>query len=279
MAGHRECGVCLRCAVRSAGVALLAVLAFVAVLAAGDGLRNRAVAACFAVVPAGLVFGLYVAVFWLSGGRYLGISDMRGWNFYSRVAPFADCTKFTPPKGTEVLCETRPPAERPGPFGYVWDLQSAPRRAFELGPETGKKLEKFAYKVMRHQPLDYARAVLLDLARFVEPSLGGNRPLAGQPREVISFGWRDPEVERTVVRAMAWDYRGAEVTVRAQAFLGAYQQYISIRCWWLLPLTISTGCGFLARAGKPPVRGFVVWAWRSRALYPAGANRLIRFQG
>lgn len=230
--------------VRSAGVALLAVLAFVAVIAAGDGLRARGVAACFAVIPAGLVFGLYVAVFWLSGGRYLGISDMRGWNFYSRVAPFADCSKFTPPKGTEVLCETRPPAERPGPFGYVWDLQSVPRRMFELGPETGKKLEEFACEVVRHQPLDYARAVLLDLARFVEPSLGGNRPLAGQPREIISFGWRDPEVERLVVRAMALDYRGTEVTVRAQAFLGAYQQYISIRCWWLVPLAISTVAGF-----------------------------------
>lgn len=235
--------------VRSVGVALLAVLAFVAVLAARDGLRDRTVAAGFAVIPAVLVFGLYFAAFWLSDGRYLGISDMRGWNLYSRVAPFADCTKFKPPKDTEVLCEARGPSERPGPFGYVWDLQSVPRRTFELGPETGRKLEKFAYKVMRHQPLDYAQAVLLDLARFVEPSLGGNRPLAGQPREVLSFGWRDREVEGMVVRAMASDYRGAEVTVRAQAFLGAYQQYVSIRCWWLIPLTISTLMGFWRARG------------------------------
>jgi len=229
--------------VRSVGVALLAVLAFVAVLAGRNGPRDRIVAICFAVTPAVLIFGLYFAVFWLSGGRYLGISDMRGWNLYSRVAPFADCSKFTPPKGTEVLCEARAPSERPGPFGYVWDLQSVPRRTFELGPETGRKLEKFAYAVIRHQPADYARAVLLDLARFVEPSLDGNRPLAGQPREIISFGWRDAEVESMVVRAMASDYRGTEVTVRAQTFLGAYQQYVSIRCWWLVPLVFSTLVG------------------------------------
>ena len=236
--------------VRSVGVALLPVLALVALSAAGDSLRDRGVAACFALIPAGLVFGVYFTVVWLSGGRYLGISDMRGWNLYSRVAPFADCTKFTPPKDTKVLCETRAPSERPGPFGYVWDLQSVPRQVFELGPETGRKLEKFAYKVIRHQPVDYAQAVLVDLARFVEPGLGENRPWAGQPREIVSFGWRDAAVERMVVRAMGWEYRGVEVTVHGQGFLGAYQQYISVRCWWLIPLMISALVGFCRARGN-----------------------------
>ena len=231
-------------------MALLPVLALVALSAAGDSLRDRGVAACFALIPAGLVFGVYFTVVWLSGGRYLGISDMRGWNLYSRVAPFADCTKFTPPKDTKVLCETRAPSERPGPFGYVWDLQSVPRQVFELGPETGRKLEKFAYKVIRHQPVDYAQAVLVDLARFVEPGLGENRPWAGQPREIVSFGWRDAAVERMVVRAMGWEYRGVEVTVHGQGFLGAYQQYISVRCWWLIPLMISALVGFCRARGN-----------------------------
>ncbi len=73
---------------------------------------------------------------------------MRGWNLYARAAPFADCGKFTPPAGTEILCEQRPPSERPGPFGYVWDLKSTPRRMFVLGPESSRKLGVFGQRAI-----------------------------------------------------------------------------------------------------------------------------------
>ena len=76
----------------------------------------------------------------LAHDRYLGLNDMRGWNLYAHVAPFADCGKFTPPEGTAILCVARPPAKRPGPFGYVWDRECVARKRFELGPKTGRKL-------------------------------------------------------------------------------------------------------------------------------------------
>jgi len=105
------------------------------------------------------------------GCPILGLTDISGWNLYSRVAPFADCGKFTPPEGTAILCQERPPSKRPGPFGYVWDLESVPRKRFELGPKTGRKLGEFAKRAIIHQPWDYASSVLIDLVRFMNPLL------------------------------------------------------------------------------------------------------------
>ena len=175
---------------------------------------------------------------------------MSGWNVYCRVAPFADCSKFTPPAGTEVLCEETPPAKRPGPFGYVWDLESVPRKVFPLGPETGKRLEQFAYETIRSQPSDYLRSVGVDLTRYIRPSIGGSRVFSGQPREIISFGWRDPAVEKMVVDAMSWNYEGVTVRVRAQKFLGAYQSVARVGGVALLALLgLATAGVWRATAG------------------------------
>jgi len=37
------------------------------------------------------------------------VGPATGWHLYGRVAPFADCGQFTPPKGTEPLCHPNPP--------------------------------------------------------------------------------------------------------------------------------------------------------------------------
>jgi hypothetical protein len=176
-----------------------------------------------ALLPGAGVYCTYIAVVQMSHGQYLGLSDMRGWNLYSRVAPFADCREFTPPEGTQVLCESRGPAARPGPFGYVWDLTSTPRKSFALGPETGGPLEAFAMQAITHQPAAYVRAVAVDLARYFIPSLS-SRPYAGQPPEILSFGWRDCQLEQLVVRAMAKRYRGATVHIVGQRWLALYQR-------------------------------------------------------
>lgn len=240
-------GACCAAAtvVRSVGVVLLPIVVVAVALRAGKEWRAPA-----AVLLGGLaVLGSYGAAFWLSGGQYLGLSDMRGWNLYSRVAPFADCRKFTPPPGTEMLCETRKPRKRPGPFGYVWDLESLPRKTFELGPATGKKLEAFAYAAIAHQPKAYVRAVLIDLARYVNPSLGGVRRYGGQPREILSFGWRDKEVEDFIVETMRRTYRGTAVTVRSPQLLASYQSVVRLHGILLLALFLLTIAGVCVGRG------------------------------
>lgn len=101
------------------------------------------------------------------------------WDLYGRVAPFADCRRFTPPAGTEGLCEATPPAERPLYQTGVWYVfnQSSPAVA-SIGPpwtnppEPGSmaRLRRFSLAAIEGQPLDYLHAVWQDAVRLIDPS-------------------------------------------------------------------------------------------------------------
>ena len=201
---------------RSVGLVLLPVLFACTVFFVTGPLRARSMATFASLLPGVAIFLAYFAAVKLAHGQYAGLTSMSGWNFYSRVAPFADCRKFTPPKETALLCETTPGGRRPGPFGYVWDANSIARRTFALDPSPNDKLEAFAWQVIRHQPGDYLRAVGIDLLRYIEPSIAAPRGYSGQPREILSFGWRDRSVERLVVSALSNKYRGTAVHLRGQ---------------------------------------------------------------
>ena len=233
---------------RSVGIVLLPILALCTAIWVRRLGSRRAAAIAAAILPGLGVFGLYVGAFEITHGQYLGLSDMRGWNLYSRVAPFADCRKFHAPEGTDILCEQRAPADRPGPFGYVWDLNSVPRVSFELGPKTGDRLAKFATQAILHQPADYLRAVLIDLVKYVDPSINP-RPFSGQPREIVSFGWRDTAVEESVVRAMSRGYRGTTVHLRGQQILGFYQNVIRVGGLSICLLVVLTVLGMFKARG------------------------------
>ena len=233
---------------RSVGIVLLPVLVVCTMFWVRPPMRHRAITAAAALLPGAAVFGLYASVCVVMHGQYLGLWDMSGWNLYSRVAPFADCREFDPPDGTKILCEQSAPGERPGPFGYVWDLSSVPRVAFELGPESGRKLGRFAKRAIMHQPLDYFHAVIVDLARYVAPSFGA-RPYAGQPPETISFGWRGLAVEQLVVQAMSRGYRGTTVRLHGQQILALYQNVFCVRGPVILALVIFTLLGMFKARG------------------------------
>lgn len=99
--------------VRTPGVVLLGVLPLCAVCWTRGSWRSRATAGATALVPGLAVVLLYIAVVWAVGGRFFGISDMRGWNLYARVAPFADCGKFQPPAELRCCAKSgRPPSGR-----------------------------------------------------------------------------------------------------------------------------------------------------------------------
>ena len=234
---------------RSVGLVLLPILAVCTFMQISGSSRKRAGALAAATLPGGAMFGLYWLGYSIAGGAYLGFCDMGGWNLYSRVAPFADCGKFTPPAGTAILCEKIPPAKRPGPFGYVWDLNSVPRRNFALNPQGGEKLGAFARQVIIHQPTDYARAVLFDLARYVNPSIGSQRAYGGQPREILSFGWRDKALEEFIVGHMSKKYRGTKVHLRWQEFLASYQRIFRVNGFMLAAFIALTLIGMITARG------------------------------
>ena len=87
------------------------------------------------LLPAIFVFGCYWSAYKLAHGQYLGLNDMSGWNLYARVAPFADCRKFTAPAGTAIFCEARPRLNGPGLLATFGISESTPRQnVSSLGP-------------------------------------------------------------------------------------------------------------------------------------------------
>jgi hypothetical protein len=234
---------------RNIGFALLPVLGVCSAVWFRQSLRHIYLALAAATLPALLVLGCYWGAFLLTHGRYLGLSDMRGWNLYARAAPFADCGKFTPPAGTEILCEQRPPSERPGPFGYVWDLKSTPRRMFVLGPESSRKLGVFGQRAILHQPLDYLQAVVIDLAKYIDPLIAARQRYGGTPREVLSFAYRG-DSEKLVVDAMAKGYRGVNVRLHGRQFLAFYQDVFRVDGLMICTLLFFTVLGLFKARGQ-----------------------------
>jgi hypothetical protein len=251
---------------RSVGVMLLPIIALTTVMSVKGSFRTRYAALVAALGPGLGVFALYVGGFYFVHGQYLGLSDMSGWNLYARVAPFADCTKFVPPEGTAILCEARPPSDRPGPFGYVWDLESVPRKRFELGPKTGRQLGEFARRAIVYQPAEYARSVLVDLVRFIYPDITTHRPYEGQSSELFSFGWRDNAVEERLVRAMSRSYKGTHVCLRWQNILVFYQNLSRPKGWLLALFFVFSLAGLVKARGATRV-GIVLFGLSALGLY------------
>ncbi len=152
----------------------LVPLVCVWLLAAGRRpLRSRLAVGAVGCVGVVAVLGTYFVAEQRSVG-HTGLSRNGVWNLYGRVAPFADCTKFRPPPGTEVLCEHTPRSARPLTNQYTFNWFYSPAiRAFgnphTASPERTAAVASFAYAVILHQPLDYGEEVGAGLLRYVAP--------------------------------------------------------------------------------------------------------------
>jgi hypothetical protein len=169
------CGVALATAATVRVVALpLLPLLCVWLLAAGSRpLRRRLAVAAVGAVAVLAVLGVYFTAEQRAVG-HTGLSRNGIWNLYGRVAPFADCSKFTPPPGTAVLCEQTPRSARPLTNQYTFNWFYSPAiRAFgnphTTSPERTAEVASFAWAVILHQPLDYMEEVGAGLLRYVAP--------------------------------------------------------------------------------------------------------------
>jgi hypothetical protein len=97
-------------------------------------------------------------------GDHFGIRSSPGWYLYGRAAQFADCSRFTPPPGSERLCEQTPPSERRGSAWY-WGLgfaggSSAPGPLYfsPFGNHDGL-LDEWSRRAILAQPWDYLSSV------------------------------------------------------------------------------------------------------------------------
>lgn len=105
-------------------------------------------------------------------GRYgqarFSLSSVSGNALYARVATFADCTGLDLPAYERPLCPTQPVGQRLGPEYWAHDATS-PAIAIRDHPPPGMTgdavLSDFSRRIIRHQPLDFAKAVLADGVR------------------------------------------------------------------------------------------------------------------
>jgi hypothetical protein len=178
--------------VRFVALALALVLALWALLALRGRASHRIATAGMVLGPAVLLIALMVIMQGMQTGHYR-LNESSGWASYSRVAGFADCDRFTPPPGTEGLCESRPPAARRHPDWYAWSPASPARKVFKRPPRGNALLAEWARSAMVAQPLDYVDAVASDFALFFaeEDWVDRDRSLLG-PRS-ISFALRTPD--------------------------------------------------------------------------------------
>lgn len=176
--------------VREVGLALLPVFGLWLLLAAGEGWRRRGwrrKLLCVAVgaVAAGAVIGVYNVAEYQTMGK-TGLARNGAWHLYGRVAPFADCSKFTPPPGTQVLCETSKRSRRPYVDAYIYSWWFSPAvRSYGWFPKSSPRvtaaLDAWTWQVLTHQPLDYVREVGAGLLRYVLPDNLGLKGAGGGP--------------------------------------------------------------------------------------------------
>ena len=143
---------------------VLGIPAVLYVLLAGGRPLRRAVSA--AVLTATFAAPLVAYGLWFQHfhGEFR-LTDQAAPLLYGRVAPFVDCSGMYLPEHQVALCPTLPPQDRPGPGMYV-HASTSPIAGYQPpdGMDTGDVINDFAIRAIRHQPLDYLRAVASDFA-------------------------------------------------------------------------------------------------------------------
>jgi hypothetical protein len=214
---------------------IVIVLAWLLLLSGGTW-RRRLLATVCALVCTLAVLVPYAVVQHKHTG-YWGVTTPAGaWNLYARVAPFANCHKFTPPPGTKVLCEGTPPSQRTlSVEGYDFDPASPAYIAFGKGAgpfwssqASNRKIAAWTRAVILHQPLDYLATIFEGLLAYVTPThlLFGNRVTVGAGYQAfyheILFEPQEMEVARQE-RLDLYGANGYKINPSLNSFLLEYE--------------------------------------------------------
>jgi hypothetical protein len=198
--------------VRTAALFAIPVVLMFAVFAPTGGWRHRLLAGATVALAVVGTITVYLAL-QRTTVDFVGLSKGGNRALYSRVAPLADCREFSPPRGTEALCESSDWRLRQGPDWYAWYPESPARRVFGLPPSGDDLLGKFARAAILGQPDRYIRAVAKDLWRYVDPDVGYDRPHSGSGPDAMNLDLRSPSAEETV-RGVVEPYYGQQGPIR-----------------------------------------------------------------
>ena len=239
--------------VRSVGEPLL-VIVILAMLARRMGWRRIAATSAAGIVP---IAG-YMVWFHSHTGHY-ALNESTGTFLYSRVSSFSDCARMNPPADLRVLCDPRPPSERPNSQEYLWSNNTplakltGTNNIYRFTPHIESLTMRFAERAILAQPLDYARVVAKDTLT----TFGWTRENVGNSIGNLEGSGSKFRFERAVLPVPSWvttdpvnaraarDYGGASygrpsVVQPWARFLWAYQKVVYLRGPFLL-LIIAAG--------------------------------------
>jgi hypothetical protein len=160
--------------VRVIGVGVAALMVLAALFATPARWRRRALLGGLIVVATAVPIAFYTherdATIHQPGLTSTGYFDL-----YARVAPFARCEKFHPPRELQRLCIGMPVSQRLGHDYWEFSTISPAYRLYgspdaHVSPHENSQLREFALGAILGQPLDYLEAVGRDLIRIVDPS-------------------------------------------------------------------------------------------------------------
>ncbi len=181
----------LAATVRQAGVPILPLLALWMLLIPAARVRDRALRAAVTCAAGGAVLLGYLVAAHAETGDW-SLTRTGAYNFYGRVATFADCDRFEEPAGTGVLCENSTPHSRRSPQWYIFTGPVRHVYGYAEAPvprENVDRVATFSRRAALAQPLDWLDAGARDFARYVVPDEFGrpaNTPTARDYRRLLN---------------------------------------------------------------------------------------------
>jgi hypothetical protein len=238
-------GVLVGCAgfVRGAGTFLLVV--FVVALVC---LRVRWVKVVAFALAAILPLGAYAVAFHHTFGRY-AVSTAGPRFLYARLAPVVDCRdpQLRLPGYERMLCPRRPVGHRPSTDYFMWGHKRGPQWHVHGPADTSQVqvLKDFDKRVLRAEPIVYARAALTDAARGFTPVRTVQAP--GYPASYWLFAdhyWSvDTFIDRHVMRPRV--RRSTGYSPPAAQFLTTYRHWVFTPGPLLAALLVAAGLAAL----------------------------------
>jgi 4-amino-4-deoxy-L-arabinose transferase-like glycosyltransferase len=228
---------------RSAAIALVLVVPAAILLSRGTR-RERVFSSALATGVAVLVLVAYAFANLAYSGEF-EIGPRPGWHLYGMVAHYADCALFTPPPGTQPLCQSTPIQSRPGINFYLYSADSPAQRTFGWFTHDSE-VGAFAEQVVLHEPGHYLRNVASNLAAYFAPS---SYPAAyGGIKLGYELDWRrrSPDEHRLtqVLQTYFAPFRSHSDTTLRRA-LGAWEQVFRFGAPLLVLTTLLTAAGLL----------------------------------
>jgi hypothetical protein len=265
--------------VRVVALPSLVILLAWLLLLSGGSWRRRLLATVCAMVCTLAVLVPYAVVQHEHTG-YWGVTTPAGaWNLYARVAPFANCHKFTPPPGTSVLCESTPASQRTAYVEqYDFDPSASPAfRAFGKGAgpfwstqASNQKIGAWTREVILHQPLEYLGTIFEGLLAYVTPTrvLFSNRVEVGAGFDAfyheILFDPEEMEIARQE-RLDLYGVNGYKINPSLMNFLFDYESVMRPDGVLMAVLMLLTFFAPFLPRGRPRQVGILLFllAWTS----------------